>query len=71
MACKLNSILTPHTHWIVRPKIFMPKGPNPYASDGLSSLRASFFCHQFFCSHDFNIPKNLCLATIAEVKTGS
>ena len=70
----MHSMLT-YIHWIVRPKTILPMAQNPtptmayLAYYGLSSLGDSifFFCSGFFCSHCFNIPKNLRPATIAKV----
>jgi len=72
MACKMHSMLTPHIHWIVRPKIILPMAQNPTPTMAYLALETAyfffcifFFCCGFFCSHCFNIPENLRPATIA------
>ena len=67
MSYKLDSMLTPHIHWIVRPKFILPMHQNPTPTMAYLALETTFFfCSDFFCSHYFNIPKNLSLATIAQ-----
>ena len=50
MACKLNSMLTPHIHWIVRPKIILLMAQTPMPTMAYLALEiASFsFAAEFF-----------------------
>ena len=50
MACKLNSMLTPHIHWIVQPKIILPMAQTPSPTMAYLALKtASFsFAADFF-----------------------
>ena len=43
MACKLNSILTPHIHWIVRPKTIMPMAQTPTTTMAYLALEIAYF----------------------------
>ena len=43
MACRLNSMLTPHIHWIVRPKIILPMPQNPMPTMAYLALEIASF----------------------------
>ena len=43
MACKLNSILTPHIHWIVQPKIILHMAQTPTPTMAYLALETASF----------------------------
>ena len=43
MACKMNSMLTPHIHWIVRPKITLPMSQTPTPTMAYLALETASF----------------------------
>ena len=54
MACKLNSMLTPHIHWIVQPKIILPMAQTPtptMAYVAMINLRLDFHGWKFTSYH--------------------